>query len=188
MLYPVVSDSLWPHGLQHARLFITNFQSLLKLISIELVMPSSHLIPLQFPSPPTFSLCQHQGLFQWVVSLHHVAKILEFQLQHQSFQWIFRTEFHNGQILFNNKKDKFVLRGASWVNLENILRQKISQTHWAWFYKLFRKCISIRIKRYRWLQWARGGRMGSNFLQIREFLWGDENTINTGDGCMNLSL
>ena len=128
------------------------------------------------------------GSIPWVSSLHQVAKVLEFQLQRQSFQWIFRTEFHNGQILFNNKKDKFVLRGASWVNLENILRQKISQTHWAWFYKLFRKCISIRIKRYRWLQWARGGRMGSNFLQIREFLWGDENTVNTGDGCMNLSL
>ena len=34
-----------------------------------------------------------QGLFQWVSSLHQVAKVLEFQLQHQSFQWIFRTDF-----------------------------------------------------------------------------------------------
>ena len=38
------------------------------------------------PSPPTFSLSQHQGLFQWVSSSHQVAKIMEFQLQHQSFQ------------------------------------------------------------------------------------------------------
>ena len=45
------------------------------------------------PSPPAFSLSQHQGLFQWVSSLHQVAKVLEFQLQHQSFQWIFRTNF-----------------------------------------------------------------------------------------------
>ena len=45
------------------------------------------------PSPPTFNLSQHQGLFQWVSSSHRVAKILEFQLQHQSFQWIFRTNF-----------------------------------------------------------------------------------------------
>ena len=44
-------------------------------------------------SPPAFSLSQHQGLFQWVSSSHQVAKILEFQLQHQSFQWIFRTDF-----------------------------------------------------------------------------------------------
>ena len=39
------------------------------------------------------NLSQHQGLFQWVSSSHQVAKVLEFQLQHQSFQWLFRTEF-----------------------------------------------------------------------------------------------
>jgi len=49
--------------------------------------------PLSSPSPPAFNLSQHQGLFQWVSSLHQVAKILEFQLQHHSFQWIFRTDF-----------------------------------------------------------------------------------------------
>ena len=62
-------------------LSITNSQSLLKLISIESVMPSNHLILLS-PSPPAFNLYQHQ--FQWVSSLQHVAKVLEFQLQHQS--------------------------------------------------------------------------------------------------------
>ena len=49
--------------------------------------------PLSSPSPPTFNLSQHQGLFKWVSSLHQVAKVLEFQLPHQSFQWIFRTDF-----------------------------------------------------------------------------------------------
>ena len=49
--------------------------------------------PLLSPSPPAFNLSQPQGLFQWVSSSHWVAKILEFQLQHQSFQWIFRTDF-----------------------------------------------------------------------------------------------
>ena len=49
--------------------------------------------PLSSPSPPTFNLSQHQGLFKWVSSSHQVAKVLEFQLQHQSFQWIFRTDF-----------------------------------------------------------------------------------------------
>ena len=43
--------------------------------------------PLSSPSPPALNLSQHQGLFQWVSSSHHVAKVLEFQLQHQSFQW-----------------------------------------------------------------------------------------------------
>ena len=49
--------------------------------------------PLSFPSPPAFSLSQHQGLFQWVSSSHQMAKVLELQLRHQSFQWIFRTDF-----------------------------------------------------------------------------------------------
>ena len=43
--------------------------------------------PLSSPSPPAFNLSQHQGLFQWVSSSHQVAKLLEFQLQHQSFQF-----------------------------------------------------------------------------------------------------
>ena len=49
--------------------------------------------PLPSPSPPAFNLFQHQGLFQWVSSLYRVAKVLELQLQHQSFQWIFRIDF-----------------------------------------------------------------------------------------------
>ena len=49
--------------------------------------------PLLSPSPPTFNLSQHQGLFQWVSSSHQVTKILELQPQNQSFQWIFRTDF-----------------------------------------------------------------------------------------------
>ena len=48
---------------------------------------------LSFHSLPAFNLSQHQGFFQWVSSSHQVAKVLEFQLQHQSFQWIFRTDF-----------------------------------------------------------------------------------------------
>ena len=39
-------------------------------------------------SPPAFKISQHQGLFHWVSSLNQVAKVMEFQLQHQSFQWI----------------------------------------------------------------------------------------------------
>ena len=49
--------------------------------------------PLLSPSPPTFNLSQHQGLFKWVSSSHQVANVLEFLLQHQSFQWVFRTDF-----------------------------------------------------------------------------------------------
>ena len=45
------------------------------------------------PSPTAFNLSQHHGLFQWVSSSSQLAKVLEFQLKHQSFQWIFGTDF-----------------------------------------------------------------------------------------------
>ena len=54
------------------------------------VIQLSH--PLSSPSLPAFNLSQHQGLFQWVSYSHQVAKGLEFQLPHQSFQWIFRID------------------------------------------------------------------------------------------------
>ena len=49
--------------------------------------------PLSSPSAPAFNLFQHQSLFKWVSSSHQVSKVLEFQLQHQSFQRILRTDF-----------------------------------------------------------------------------------------------
>ena len=53
------------------------------------IQPSHALLS---PSPPAPNPSQHQGLFQWVNSSHEVAKVLEFQLQHQSFQWTPRTD------------------------------------------------------------------------------------------------
>ena len=53
------------------------------------IQPSHPLLP---PSPPAPNPSQHQGLFQWVNSSHEVAKVLEFQRQHQSFQWTPRTD------------------------------------------------------------------------------------------------
>ena len=55
--------------------------------------------PLSSPSPPAPNPSQHQSLFQWVNSSHEVAKVLEFQLQHQSFQWTPRTDLlQNGLV------------------------------------------------------------------------------------------
>ena len=84
---------LFETAAHQASLSITSSWSLHKLLSIVLVMPSNHLIlccpllllPSIFPSIRVF--------FQWVGSSYQVAKILEFQLQHQSFRWIFRTDF-----------------------------------------------------------------------------------------------
>ena len=60
------------------------------------IQPSN---PLSFPSPSAPNPCQHQGLFQWVNSLHKVAKVLEFQLQHQSFQWTPRTDLPQDELV-----------------------------------------------------------------------------------------
>ena len=76
--------TLWSHGLQHSK-------SPCPSLTLGDAIQPSH--PLSSPSPPAFNLSQHQGLFKWVSSSHQTAKVLEFQLQHQSFQWIFRTDF-----------------------------------------------------------------------------------------------
>ena len=84
--------TLWTAAHQ-ASLSITNSWNLLKLMSIKSVMLSNHLIlccPLLFL--PVCNLSQHQGLFKLVSLSHQVAKVLEFQLQHQSFQWTCRTD------------------------------------------------------------------------------------------------
>ena len=80
---------LWTAARQ-ASLSFTISQSLLKLMSIESVMPSNHIL-CRPPFPPALNLSQHQGLFWWVSSLHQVAKVLE--LQHQCFQYTFRVDF-----------------------------------------------------------------------------------------------
>ena len=89
--HSVVSNSVRPTwtAVHQASLSITNSWNLLKLMSIQSVMTSNHLIlchPLLLPSV-------FPSLFQWVSSLPQVVKVLKFQLQHQSFQWIFRTDF-----------------------------------------------------------------------------------------------
>ena len=92
--HSVRSDSLWPHGLQPTRLPCpspTPRATQTHVHHVSGAIQPSH--PLSSPSRPAFNLSQHQGLFQWVGSLYQVAKVLEFQLQHQSFQWIFRTDF-----------------------------------------------------------------------------------------------
>ena len=87
-----MSDSLRPHRLRTAGFPVHHqlpepIQTHVHCVG-DTIQPSH---PLSSPSPPTFNFLQHQGLFQWISSLHQVAKALEFQLQHQFFQWIFRT-------------------------------------------------------------------------------------------------
>ena len=87
-----VSNSLWPHESQHTRppcpSQTPRFYSNSCPSSRDAIQPSYPLSS-TFPAP---NPSQHQGLFQWVNSSPEVAKVLEFQLQHQSLQWTPRTD------------------------------------------------------------------------------------------------
>ena len=94
LAYLVTSGSLRPHRWQHARFPVLHHRPEFAQTHVNWVSDAiqpSH--PLSSPSPPALNLSQHQGLFQWVGSSHQVAKVLELQLQYQSFQWIFRVDF-----------------------------------------------------------------------------------------------
>ena len=87
-----VSSSLWPHELQHSRLLCPSVScSLLKLMSIELMMSCNQSHPLSSTSPSALSLSQHQGFSNEFTLLKRRPKLLELQLQY--FQWIFRLDF-----------------------------------------------------------------------------------------------
>ena len=90
----VMSDSWHLHGLQHARL--SDLHYLPELSQTHVHWISDAIQPSHPPppsSPPALNLAQHQSLFPWVTFSHQVAKGLELQLQHLSFQWIFRVDF-----------------------------------------------------------------------------------------------
>ena len=89
----VMSDCLRPHEPQHARPPYPSPTSRVYPNHVHWVgdaIQPSH--PLSSPSPPALNLSQHQSLLKWVSSSHQVAKVLEVQLQHRSFQWTSRTD------------------------------------------------------------------------------------------------
>ena len=88
----VVSDSLQPHELQHTRPPCPQPTPGIHPDPCPLSRWCHPTIPSSSPFLSALNLSQHQGLFQWVSSSHQVAKVLEFQLQHQSFQWTPRTD------------------------------------------------------------------------------------------------
>ena len=85
--HSVMSDSLSSRGLQTPGFPVLHH--LLELAQTQVHWICDAIQPfhlLSSPSPTVFNLSQHQGLFKWVSSSHQMAKVLEFQLQHQSFQ------------------------------------------------------------------------------------------------------
>ena len=92
--HSVMSNSLRPHGLQDARLLCPSPTS---GACSDSCLSSRWCHPTILSSVIPFSSCLQSfpasGSFKWVSCSYQVAKVLEFQLQHQSFQWIFRTDF-----------------------------------------------------------------------------------------------
>ena len=94
--HSVMSDSLQPMDCSTPGFPVSHH--LPELAQTQVHWVSDAIQPSHPLSPPslTFHLSQHQGLFLWVSSSHQVAKVLEFQRQHQSFQWTFRNWFPFG--------------------------------------------------------------------------------------------
>ena len=98
----VVFNSLHPHQLQHARVPCPS-------PTLQLAQTHAHQVgdavqashPVLSSSPPAFNHSQHQGLFKWVSSSQQVAKVLNLQLQHQSFQWVFRTDLLEDRLVWS---------------------------------------------------------------------------------------
>ena len=82
--------------------------------------------PLSSPFPPAFSFSQHQDLFQWVSSLYQVAKGLEFQLQHQSFQWLFRTDVLQGGLVGSPCSPRDSQESSPWDFLDGSVVKTLS--------------------------------------------------------------
>ena len=145
----VVSDSLWPHGLQRTRPPC--------LSPTPGVYPNSH--PLSRWCHPTisssvipFSFClqsfQHQGIFQWVSSLHQVAKVLELQLQlqPQSFQWIFRVDFLFDLLAVERIQRVFsstTVQTYQFFNTQTLLWSKSNNCTW-----LLEKAIALTLQTF----------------------------------------
>ena len=95
---------------------------------------------LSSPSP-AFNLTQHQGLFQWVGSLHQVVKVLELKFQHQSFQWIFKT----GLVLIFIS----VMFLHAFSNIPKLIKHSNFFTYWLICYKLLLlKILTTVIRMY----------------------------------------
>ena len=88
------------------------------------VIQPSH--PLLSPCPPAFYLFQHQGLFQWVSSSHLVTKVLEFQLQHQSFQWIFGTDLLQNGLIGSPSSPRDSQESSSTPQFKNIISSALN--------------------------------------------------------------
>ena len=148
----------------------------LKLMSVESVMLSNHLILCQ-PLLP-FSPCPQSfpgiSLFLWVSSLHQVAKVLELQLQHQSFQWIFRVDF---------LWDELVGFPLGWTGtLKSLLQHHSSKASILWLSAFFMVQLShpsmTTGKNITWTMWMFVGKVKSLLFNVLSTVWHSKDSVN----------
>ena len=133
--HSVVYNSLQAHGPKHARPPCPSSTPRVYPNSCPLSQgchPTSSSSVL-FPSPPAYNLSQHHGLFKWVSSSHQVVKILEFQLQHQTFQWTLRTDLLS---------DGLVGSPCSPRDSQSLLQHHSSKASILWYSAFFRVQLS----------------------------------------------
>ena len=110
--------------------------------------------PLSSPSPPAFNLSKHQGLFHWIDCSYQVAKVLELQLQHQSFQWI-HTHTHTHTQVYTCIHSSGFLFG----NLNELFGQPNSYAN--------RTLFAIYLKyKFNWVSWIFSGTPSSGHLCV----------------------
>ena len=138
--------------------------------------------PLPPSSPFDFNLSQHQGLFQGVGSSHQVAKVLELQLQHQLFQWIFRVDFLWDGLVWSPCSPRNSQESSSAPQFESMssalsLRYGPTRSRYLlneWFPFILTqpetRGTGMRIPIYRWRLWD-ADRL-SDSLKKRRLCWG----------------
>ena len=90
--HSVMSDSFWPHNHRMPGLSIDHQLPEFTQTHVHWVGDAIQWSNSLSPPSPALNLSQDQGLLQWVRSSHQVVRVLELQLQHQSFQWVFRID------------------------------------------------------------------------------------------------
>ena len=135
--HEVVSYSLWPHGLQHAHILHVLHHLLVFANYVHWVgdaIQPSH--PLSSPSPPSLNLSQHQGLFQWVCSLHQVVKALA----NESFS-ISPSKEYSGLISF--RINWFDLLASSRDSQESSPAPQFKSIWLSFLHEVYFLCMSI---------------------------------------------
>ena len=114
--------TLWkPTGCSMSDLPVPHHLPKFAQVHVHCISDALHPSPLMPSTPSALNLFYHQRLFQWVSCLHQMIKILDLQLQHQSFQWIFRTDFLSHWLIWSPCSPRDSQESSPTLQFQNIL-------------------------------------------------------------------